>query len=259
MPQFPQRVICMTEESVEWLYRLGAEDKIVGVSTYAVRPEEVKNKTVISSFTHANLKKIISLKPDLILGFSDIQKEIARDLIGAGLNVFITNQRSLDEILATLQMIAALVGKSEEAKPWLNQFKTQLLERRARQWKRRPRVYIEEWDEPLITGIRWFSELVELSGGEPIFKEKSEGSLAKDRFVTLDEIAAANPEKILACWCGKKVDIQQIKSRPELSQVDAIKNNQIYDCPPEIFLQPGPALFFDGFDLCEKMLGAVRV
>ena len=258
MPQFPQRVICMTEESVEWLYRLGAEDKIVGVSTYAVRPEEVKNKTVISSFTHANLKKIVSLKPDLILGFSDIQKEIARDLIGAGLNVFITNQRSLDEILATLQMIAALVGKSEEAKPWLEQFKAQLAERRARQWKTRPRVYIEEWDGPLITGIRWFSELVELSGGEPVFKAKSEGSLAQDRFVTLEEIAVANPEKILACWCGKKVDIEQIKLRPELVNVEAIKNNQIFDCPPEIFLQPGPALFFEGFDLCEKMLGAVR-
>lgn len=258
MPQFPQRIICMTEESVEWLYRLGAEDKIVGVSTYAVRPEQVKDKTVISSFTHANLKKIVSLKPDLVIGFSDIQKDIARDLVGAGLNVLITNQRSLDEVLATLQMIAAMVGKSEEAKPWLNQFQQDLEERKARKWLTRPKVYIEEWDEPLITGIRWFSELVELSGGIPIFKDKSAGSLAQDRFVTLDEVAKANPDIILACWCGKKVDLDQIRSRPELSQTGAIKNNQIFDCPPEIFLQPGPALFFDGFDLCEKMLGAVR-
>jgi iron complex transport system substrate-binding protein len=245
---FPQRIICMTEE---FFHAIGRSDLIAGVSVYAKRPPEVKNHPVISAFTHANIKKIKGLKPDLVIGFSDIQKEIARDLIGEGINVYISNQRSLDEILAYLWSLGHMVGEGEKSREFITKLEQKMnwAASVAKNLKKHPKVFIEEWDEPKIAGIRWFSELVELCGGIDIFRERSHaGSLAAERFATNEEVVSANPDIILACWCGKNVDIDSIKARPGYSDISAIKNGQVLELPPEIFLQPGPALFMDGID-----------
>jgi iron complex transport system substrate-binding protein len=236
---------------------LERSDVIMGVSAYAVRPQGVKKlHPVISTFTHANIKKITGLKPDLVIGFSDIQKDIARELIGEGIDVYITNQRSLDEILRTLNILGHIIGESDKTKIILDQFKLKMAYARelSRSFKWHPRVYIEEWDEPRISGIRWFSELVELCGGEDIYKERSHsGSLARDRFSKDEEIVKANPDVILACWCGKKVELQKLTSRAGYSDINAVKNGQVFELSPEIFLQPGPALFLDGIDQLLKI------
>ena len=248
---YPQKIICLTEESAELFHLLGRSDVIAGVSVFAKRPAEVKQHPIISTFTHANGKKIKDLSPDLIIGFSDIQKDIAKELIGEGHDVFITNQRSLDEIKKTMLMTANLIGEGEKAMKLLNQFEEKVVwaKTRALRRGRRFKVYMEEWDEPAICGIRWFSELVQICGGDDIFAMKSQsGGLARDRFVQFEEIRSLNPDIILASWCGKKVDIESIKNRPAFNQVNAVVRNQVFELAPEIFLQPGPALFVDGID-----------
>lgn len=241
----------MTEESVEFLHAIGRSDLIAGVSVYAKRPVEVSQHPVISSFTHANLKKIQKIKPDLVIGFSDIQKDIARDLVAEGIEVYISNQRSIEEIFRYMWMLGHMVGEADKTNAYLRVLEEKIAAAKtfAKALKKRPKVYIEEWDEPQICGIRWFSELVSLCGGVDIFEAKSlDGTLASDRFVTNTDVALANPDIILASWCGKKVDIQSIKDRVELKDCTAVKNNTIYELAPEIFLQPGPALFVDGID-----------
>lgn len=247
----PERIICMTEESVEFLHAIGRGDLIAGVSVYAKRPAEVKQHPVVSAFTHANLKKIQKIKPDLVIGFSDIQKDIARDLIADGIDVYISNQRSIEEIFRYMWSLGHMVGEGEKTDQYLKLLEEKITKAKqfAKGLKKRPKVYIEEWDEPQICGIRWFSELVELCGGIDIFAGKSmDGVKASERFVSNHDIGAINPDIILACWCGKKVDIESIKGRPELLLTGAIKHNAIYELAPEIFLQPGPALFVDGID-----------
>ncbi len=243
-----QRIVCLTEESVEWLYLLGRQELIVGVSCFVKRPPAARSKPVVTTFTHAQTQKIIDLKPDLVLGFSDIQKEIARDLIGAGLNVFITNQRSLEEILSMLQQIGALVGETEKAQKLTQGYEQKIEKYRSQAVEYRPRVYFEEWDEPMISGIRWVSQLIELAGGQDIAAEKSRGVLAQDRFVNHDFVIQANPEIILGCWCGKKVQTESFAKRSGWHSIEAIKNNRIYELPPDVYLQPGPALFEAGLD-----------
>lgn len=242
----------MTEESVEFFYAIGRSDLIAGISVYAVRPEGVKkNHPVISAFTHANIKKILDLKPDLVIGFSDIQKDIARDLIAAGVDVFISNQRSLEEILRYLSTLGHMVGEGEKTNALIEKLeaKMQYAKERAQTFSKRPRVYCEEWDEPRISGIRWFSELVELCGGIDIFNERAKnGVLASQRFVTDVEVVQGRPDIIFGCWCGKKVDLNSFKSREGYSGIPAIINQRIYELPPEIFLQPGPASILDGVD-----------
>ena len=247
----PERIICMTEESVEFLHAIGRSDLIAGVSVYAKRPSEVSQHPVISSFTHANLKKIQKIKPDLVIGFSDIQKDIARDLIAEGIEVYISNQRSIDEIFRYMWMLGHMIGEADKTNAYLRLLEEKIATAKifAKGLKKRPKVYIEEWDEPQICGIRWFSELVSLCGGVDVYEAKSlDGTLASDRFTTNADVALANPDIILVSWCGKKVDIQSIRERPELKECTAIKNNAIYELEPEIFLQPGPALFVDGID-----------
>ena len=241
----------MTEESVEFLHAIGRSDLIAGVSVYAKRPAEVSQHPIISSFTHANLKKIQKIKPDLVIGFSDIQKDIAKDLIAEGIEVYISNQRSIEEIFRYMWMLGHMVGEGEKTNLYLRKLEEKIAVARAfaKGLKKRPKVYIEEWDEPQICGIRWFSELVSLCGGVDIFEARSlEGIKAQDRFVSNLDVALADPDIILASWCGKKVDIQSIKERPELKNCSAIRNSAIYELEPEIFLQPGPALFVDGID-----------
>lgn len=249
-------IICMTEESVEFLHAIGRADLISGVSVYAKRPVEVSQHPVISSFTHANLKKIQKIKPELVIGFSDIQKDIAKELIAEGVDVYISNQRSIEEIFKYMWTLGHMVGESEKTKIYLRQLESKMDEAKefAKTLAQRPRVYIEEWDEPQISGIRWFSELVGLCGGIDIFAAKSlSGIKASQRFVTNCEVQAMNPDIILACWCGKKVDVESIRTRPELKNSSAVINNNIFELSPEIFLQPGPALFVDGIDQLIKL------
>ncbi|WP_372653653.1 ABC transporter substrate-binding protein [Halobacteriovorax sp.] len=250
MRSYPESIVCMTEESVEVIYALNKSELIVGVSAYVERPPEAKKKKTISAFTHANLKKIKELKPDLVLGFSDIQKDIARDLIGEGLSVFIANHRSVEGILNYVQMIGNLIGESDRASEYVKELESKISYAREKSssFNVKPRVYIEEWDEPLICGIQWFSEIVELCGGEVVHKDKSQSSLATGRFLSHKEIIDYNPDIILACWCGKKVDFDNIYNREGYSTISAIKNNKVFELIPEIFLQPGPAPIVAGID-----------
>jgi iron complex transport system substrate-binding protein len=251
---YPQKIICLTEESVETLYLLGKEELISGVSAFVKRPVEAQKLPKVSFFTSSNYKKILEIRPDLVIGHSDIQKDIARDLIEKGLNVFIANHRSLHEILQYIQMLSRLVKAEDEGDKLI----TRLLQKIAyakkftKSLQYRPKVYFEEWDEPMISAIKWVSELIELCGGVDINKQKSTGTLAKDRFVSHSDIIRANPDIIFGCWCGKKVKIQSIKTREGYSQINAVKNNQVFELSPEIFLQPGPAPILDGIDILIK-------
>lgn len=253
---YPEKIICMTEESVELLYLLGEQHRIAGVSGYVRRPEEARSLPKISAFTHANIKKIKAMKPDLVLGFSDIQKDIARDLVGEGINVFISNQRSIEDILSYILIVGGMVGQQQKAQEYVQKcrLKLQAAQEKSAGLSERPTVYLEEWDSPMITGIGWFSELVEICGGRPLFSDKSRGVLAKDRFVSSSEVIQANPEMILACWCGKKVDIQSITQREGWDSITAVKAGAIYELAPEVFLQPGPALFETGIDELNALL-----
>jgi iron complex transport system substrate-binding protein len=248
MAKYPERIICLTEESVETLFLLGEEKRIVGVSAFVERPAKAKKIKTVSAFTSANIDKILELKPDLVLGFSDIQKDIAKELIGAGVNVFIANHRSLDEILNYILWLGSMVGKREESEALISKLEENIREARelSGSFKVRPRVYIEEWDDPMISGIRWFSELIEVCGGVDIFKEQGEQSLAQDRIVNHEAVIAKNPDFILGCWCGKKVDIDEIKNRDGYDQIGAVKNSRVFELDPAIFLQPGPAPLLDG-------------
>lgn len=250
MRKFPKSIICMTEESVEVIYALGRSELISGVSAYVARPPEAKKKKTICAFTHANLKKIVELKPDLVLGFSDIQKDIAKELIGEGLNVFIANHRSVEGILNYIQLLGNLIGEPLKASEYIECLEDKIVKAKeiAKSFKVRPRVYIEEWDNPQICGIEWFSEIVEICGGEVIHSDKSRSSLANGRIVTSEEIVSCDPQIILACWCGKKVVFNHIYERPGFSETFAVKNAQVFELSPEIFLQPGPAPIVSGID-----------
>lgn len=246
----PKRIICLTEESVEFLYRIGEEDRILGVSAYVERPLRAKKeKKVVSVFTHAQTEKIVSMKPDLVIGFSDIQKDIARDLIGAGLDVWISNQRSLNEILDYLEMLGRIVN-SNQAVGVVSGYRQKLDSYREKNEERehKPRLYLEEWDEPMISGISWFSEIVEACGGKDIFSELRQGSLAKDRFVNWDAVLDRRPDGMLASWCGKKVDFDSIRKRQGAAELS------IYELDPAIYLQPGPALFETGLDQLTNLI-----
>lgn len=245
----PERIICLTEETCEWLYLLGEERRIVGISAYTVRPERAaKEKPKVSAFISGNVKKIKSLKPDLVIGFSDIQADLAQKLIKEGLNVLVTNQRTIAEIFSTLQMLAALVGKEARGKKLIAEWRAKL-QRIARKahGKKRPRVFFQEWDEPVISAIGWVSELIAICGGHNVFAGKA-GAMAADRIVTLGAVAKAKPDVIVGSWCGKPVDFDWLRTRPELAATPALKHNRLSEIDSAVILQPGPALFIDGVD-----------
>jgi iron complex transport system substrate-binding protein len=247
------RIICLTEETVETLYLLGCPEYIIGVSQYVERPPEAKKLPVVSQFIRSDVDKIDSLRPDLVVGFSDLQKDIAQELIGRGLNVLITNQRSLQEILDTILLIGRIVGKEQEAMELVSNFKLKLehYRRLSKDLPRRPRVFFEEWDRPRYSCIKWVSELIESTGGVNIFQDKT-GSHAREREVSDEEVLARNPEIIFGSWCGKPVKLESFRLRyPETS---AVQNNFLWELPPAIFLQPGPALFVDGLDQMFEMI-----
>jgi len=253
----PERIVCLTEETVETLYLLGEQDRIVGVSGYAVRPPQVrKEKPRVSAFISADVPKILALEPDLVLCFSDLQAEIAAALIRAGVAVHIFNQRDIVGILAMIRTLGALVDAKTRAETLVTQLSLRLssVNTAAQLRQAKPRVYFEEWDDPLITGIGWVSELIELAGGIDVFPQMRFQKAAKDRIVSPDQVRDAMPDVILASWCGKKVATERIKQRPGWHDIPAVRNNRIVEIKSPLILQPGPAALTDGLDAIVKAL-----
>jgi iron complex transport system substrate-binding protein len=246
--KYPERIVCLTEETVETLYLIGEGDRVVGVSGYTVRPPEARRKPKVSAFINARYDKIDALRPDLVLAFSDLQADIAAELIRRGYNVVTFNQRSVAEILQMIVLIGALVGRSDRAEALAADLARGLDEvrERAAVLPRRPRVFFEEWDNPLISGIRWVDELMAIAGGEPIFPELRDRPLAKNRIVTADDVAARDPEVIVASWCGKGVKLRTIVERPGWAAVSAVKAGRIHEIKSTYILQPGPASLTEG-------------
>lgn len=249
----PRRIVCLTEETTELLYLLGEEERIVGISAYTVRPPQARTKPVVSAFIQGSVPKIAAQKPDLVIGFSDIQADLARDLVAAGLNVLITNQRSLEEILETMLLIGGLVGKSKETERLVESWRSQMEEmRRATERLPGQRVFFQEWDEPLISGIRWVSELIEIVGGTDVFAENRDARMAKDRIWSCDEVARRKPDVLVASWCGKPVDFDWVYNRPEWKDLPFIRQRRVHEIDSSIILQPGPALFLEGMEALRR-------
>ncbi|WP_407530040.1 cobalamin-binding protein [Methylobacterium oryzisoli] len=253
----PERIVCLTEETVETLYLLGEQDRIVGVSGYAVRPPRVRReKPRVSAFTSADIPKILALEPDLVLAFSDLQAGITADLARAGLAVHLFNQRDLAGILAMIRTLGALVGAGDRAEALAWGYEERLAQVAAEAGGRpRTRVYFEEWDEPLISGIGWVSELVRIAGGEDVFPERAGRAAAVDRIVSPEDVIAAAPELILASWCGKKVVPARIAGRPGWAAIPAVAQGRIVEIKSPLILQPGPAALTDGLDAIRQALG----
>jgi iron complex transport system substrate-binding protein len=256
--RYPERIVCLTEESTETLYLLGEERRIVGISGYTVRPPRArKEKPRVSAFLSAKNEKILELKPDLVIGFSDLQADIARDLTKAGLNVLIFNQRSVQEILDMILALASLVGAAEKGMQLIAHLESGLDEIRnaGKAFARRPRVYFEEWDEPMISGIRWVSELVEIAGGEDVFAAQSHSQGAAGRIIpAADRVLEKNPEVILGSWCGKKFRPERVAARPGWGELAAVKNGELHEIKSADILQPGPAALTDGVRHIHRIL-----
>jgi iron complex transport system substrate-binding protein len=257
-PPYPRRVVCLTEETTEILYRIGAGDLVVGVSGFTVRPPEARQKPKVSSFLDANFDRILELSPDLVLGFSDLQADLGRELCKRSVPVYLFNQRSVAEILQTVRVVAALVGRAEAGEALAREL-TQNLERVAQaaaSLPRRPRVFFEEWHDPLISGIRWVSELVEIAGGDDVCAETRASPLAKGRIYAPDEIARRNPDLVIASWCGRKAKRDKIVGRPGWQEVRAVREDQLYEVKSSFILQPGPAALSDGLEQLAAIVAA---
>lgn len=246
--QYPQRIVCLTEETTETLYLLGEEWRIVGVSGYTVRPPAARTKPRVSSFIHAQYDKIISLRPDLVLAFSDLQADIAAELIRRGVTVLTFNQRSVAEILNMILTLGRLVGCADKAERLIATLTAGLsaVQTSAARFPRRPRVFFEEWHEPLISGICWVDELIELAGGKPIFPEYRESRAAKDRKPAPVEVIRRDPEVIIASWCGRPVRKTLIRQRDGWERISAVRSGQLYEVKSAYMLQPGPAALTEG-------------
>jgi iron complex transport system substrate-binding protein len=251
----PERIVCLTEETVETLYLLGQEARIVGVSGYAVRPPQVRReKPRISAFTSADIPKILALKPDLVLAFSDLQADIVAGLIREGLAVHCFNQRDVPGILAMIRTLGALVGATCRAKALAATYEARLAAIAAEAPATRPRVWFEEWDAPLISGIGWVSELIQIAGGQDIFPDLAARQAARDRIVPPEAVIEAAPDVILASWCGKKVRPEKIAARPGWSAIPATRAGRITEIKSPLILQPGPAALTDGLDALRAAL-----
>ena len=260
MNRYPERIVCLTEETTETLYLLGQQDRIVGVSGYTVRPPEARAKPKVSAFINAKFDKIEALKPDLVLAFSDLQADLAAELVRRGIAVVTFNQRSVAEILQMIRMLGGLVGCQTDAEALADRLESGLDAIRARSlaYAERPRVFFEEWDDPLISGIRWVEELVEIAGGAPVFPELRNAGLAKDRIVDPAAVAQRDPQVVFASWCGKKVNKERIRSRPGWDRVSAVRENRIYEIKSTYILQPGPASLTEGVRQMHELLLAGR-
>jgi len=257
--RYPERIVCLTEETTETLYLLGEERRIAGISGYTVRPPRARReKPRVSAFLSAQNDKILALEPDLVLGFSDLQADIGRDLAKAGLNVVLFNQRSIDEILSMVLMLASMVGAQDRGARLVAELETglQKVKEQAARLPRRPKVYFEEWDEPMISAIRWVSELIELAGGEDVFSRQSSSAAASGRIVTSEAVVERAPELIIASWCGKKFRPERVRSRAGWAAVPAVKANQLHEIKSADILQPGPAALTDGVRRLQEIISA---
>jgi iron complex transport system substrate-binding protein len=257
--RYPERIVCLTEETTETLYLLGDERRIVGISGYTVRPARARReKPRVSAFLSAQNDKILALEPDLVLGFSDLQADIGRDLAKAGLNVVLFNQRSIDEILSMILLLAAMVGAPERGSRLVAGLEAGLQQIRgeAARLPRRPKVYFEEWDEPMISAIRWVSELIEIAGGEDVFGEKSGSQAASGRIVTSEAVLARSPDIMIASWCGKKFRPDRVRNRAGWQALPAVRDAELHEVKSAEILQPGPAALTDGVRRLHQVISA---
>jgi iron complex transport system substrate-binding protein len=252
MSTFPQRIVCLTEEPTEVLYALGEEQRIVGISGFTVRPARARqDKPRVSAFTSAKLDRILALQPDLAIGFSDMQADIAQALIKAGVEVWISNHRSVEGILGYVLRLGAMVGAAAKAEAYAAQLRAHVaaVRQQAARLPRRPRVYFEEWDEPQISAIRWVSELLGIAGGDDIFPGRAAASLGRERIVADPlEVVRAAPDLIIGSWCGKKFRPEKVAARPGWAEVPAVRDSALHEIKSPLILQPGPAALTDGLD-----------
>lgn len=253
---YPRRIVCLSDETAETLYLLGEQDRIVGVSGFSTRPAGVRSKPRISAFRDANFDAIVALAPDLVLTFSDVQAEITRQLVLRGMAVLNFNQRSIAGILDMISTLARIVDKACKGEEMVASLRRGLDEIAftARKFAHRPSVYFEEWHDPLISGIGWVEELIEVAGGDVIFPELRHCGKAQDRVIDPEEVLRRDPEVIFASWCGMKVDLDGIRSRPGWQRIRAVSNHHVYDIPSSCILQPGPAALTDGVRLLHEKL-----
>ena len=248
----PRRIVCLTEEPTEVLYEIGEQDRIVGISGFTVRPARARReKPKVSAFTSAKIGEILKLEPDLVVGFSDIQADIARELIAAGVEVWISNHRSVAGILDYIRRLGALVGAGEKSEMLAQRAEAHLdaVARSAAQLRRRPRIYFEEWDEPMISGIRWVAELVRIAGGDDVFPERAGKSLARDRIIAdASEVIRCAPDIIIGSWCGKRFRPEKVAARLGWDAIPAVRDGELHEVKSPLILQPGPAALFDGLD-----------
>lgn len=256
---FPRRIICLTEETTETLYLLGEQDRIVGVSGYTVRPPEARQKPRVSAFINAKFDKILALKPDLVFAFSDLQADIAAELIRRGVTVFTFNQRSVTEIMEMILTIGRIVGNAEKAELLTATLQREIdaIAESAACFPFRPRVLFEEWYDPLISGIRWVDELIEVAGGDSIFPELRTQQSAKDRIVNPGAVIALDPEVIIGSWCGRQVKKNLIRTREGWSNISAVRDDQLYEIKSTYILQPGPAALTEGLRQLHAILARV--
>ena len=259
MAEYPSRIVCLTEETTEVLYLLGEQDRIVGVSGYTCRPPEARKKPKVSAFINARFDKIDALRPDLVLAFSDLQADIARELIRRGYPVYTFNQRSVAEILQMIRIVGALVGRAADGDALARTLEAglQAIRDEASVFSRRPRLFFEEWDDPLISGIRWVEELVEVAGADPIFPELRHAALGKDRIVDPATVVERNPDIIVASWCGKAMKKRTIVERPGWNRIAAVREDRIFEIKSTYILQPGPASLTEGVRQLRDIIAAV--
>ncbi len=254
----PERIVCLTEETVETLYLLGADHRIVGISGYTVRPPRARReKPRVSAFTSADIPRILALKPDLVLSFSDLQADIVAELIRHGVDVHAFNQRTIAEILDMIRMLGALVGASGRAMRLADELAERVAaaRRRGASLHQRPRVYFEEWDEPMISGIGWVSELIAVAGGIDIFADRAAAKSAKDRIVTAEDVIARAPDLVIGSWCGKKFRPEKLAQRAGFGAVPAVRRGALFEIKSPLILQPGPAALTDGLDALAAIIG----
>ena len=253
----PSRIVCLTEETVETLYLLGEQDRIVGISGYVVRPTQARReKPRVSAFTSANIDKILALKPDLVLTFSDLQAEIVVELIRRGITVHAFNQRTVGGILDMIRMLGAMVDAGGRAEELVATLEASLVQarRRAECLPKRPRLFFEEWDDPLISGIGWVSELIEIAGGIDIFADRRRQGAAKDRIVRTEEVIERAPDLIIGSWCGKKFRPERVAARPGFGLTPAVQRQDVYEIKSSLILQPGPAALTDGLAELQRII-----
>lgn len=254
----PQRIVCLTEETTEWIYMLGQEHRIVGISGYTVRPKRARQeKPKVSAFLTAKIGQILELKPDCVFGFSDLQADIAAELIRKGVQVTVFNQRSISEIFDMMFQVAATVGALDKGLELIAGMQANIarIKQSAAEFSTRPKVYFEEWDVPQISAIRWVSELVGIAGGDDCFPELSVESLGKNRIIADPlEVVRRNPDIMIGSWCGKKFRPEHVAARPDWQGINAVKNKQLYEVKSPIILQPGPAALTDGLSELHRIM-----